>query len=274
MLNSRRMLLTIIILLCAALPLSATEVDLDYEIKVDSEVREQLISNEYSLKEHRVSLAKENIHLKELHEALEEALYANDQRRLQNVFMVLLPKLKQMQEELAEQSSRIEKHRYTLVRVLQSSERKKIRFEEPLQTDKLMEIGSAIYEQMSKEDKLSIGRKAASIFKISKEIEKSSRLHDQLPYSPYGSSKGLREKHEMAVLDRLYLEAKKEEYAQLEAIATGILDSYIDKELSEEEITESNYKGFLNNFESIIDTLIEEETVENPYSEMEADTRQ
>ena len=124
---------------------------------------------------------------------------------------------------------------------------------------------------MSKEDKLSMGSPLSKILKARKELERISKINDKLPTSSYGSARGLRVKHEFAALDRLQLNLMKKQYAQLMEIVIGIMELYTSKELSEEAITEDDYSQFLQSFDYIIDTLIEEEDIENPYLKVETD---
>ena len=264
-------ILFIIAVVFFALSLSAAERDWDYEIEVDPQVRGELISKEQGLKDNRIVISRQTNNIKELRDKLKEAIDADDETQLQNVLSVLIPQLEQMQERLEIQDIKMEQYRVYLFRALENAERKQVHFKKDPLDSELRAISSSIYEQMSKEDKQSMGSPIAKILEARKELERISKINDKLPTSPYGSARGLRVKHELAALDRLRLNLMKKQYAQLKQIAIGIIEIYTGIELSGEAINESDYSQFLQSFDYIINNLIEEEDVENPYIEVEVD---
>ena len=268
MFNFNRIFLIIVISFCS-LQVSATEIDLDVQLEIPTEVRGQLISKEGSLKDHRTFLNKEKSSLGELLGEFEDAVIADDQEKLQNIFRILIPKLKKIQSMLVLYDERVEQYRLYLFRSIQNAEQKKTSLKDPLPAEQSTEIARSIYDQMSAKDQTSLGPRMAKILNARKKLKELNRLSDKIPGSPYGSVHGLSIKHEIASLDRIQLNLEKEHYAQLEGIAMGLIELYIAKELSSEKITENDYNRFLDSLNYLVnDTVrLESDLIENPYQE-------
>ena len=270
MFNFNRIFLIIVISFCS-LQISATEIDLDVQLEIPTAVRGQLISKEGTLKDHRTVLNEEKSSLGELLSEFEDAVIADDQQKLQNIFRILIPKLQQIQKMLILHDERVEQYRLYLFRAIENAEQKKTSLKASPSAEQSTDIARSIYEQMSPKNQTSLGPRMAKILNARKKLKELNEVSDKVPGSPYGSVQGLSIKHEIAALDRIQLNLEKEHYAQLEAIAMGLIELYIAKELSSEKITENDYNRFLDSLNYLIDDTVklESDPAENPYLQAE-----
>ena len=268
--NFNRILLTIAISFCS-LQISAAEIDLDVQVEIPPAVRGQLISEEGTLKDHRIVLNEEKGSIGELLVEFEEAAIADNKEKLQNIFRILLPKLWHIQNMLALYDGRVEQYRWYVFQAMQNAERKKTSLKGSLPNEKSTEIDGAIYEQMSKENQTSLGPRVAKILNARKKLKELNDVSDKIPGSPYGSIQGLSIKHVIAGLDRIQLKLEREHYAQLEAIVIGLIELYTSKELLSEKITENDHNRFLDSLNYLIDDTVklESDPAENPYLQVE-----
>lgn len=245
----------IIIVLLFALPLSAAERDYEYEIKPG--VLKGLFDKEKIIKDNLTIINQQDNYLRGLRDQLEEAFATNDEGRLKNVLIELVKQLEQMQQRVEEQDIRTEQYRVYSYRAWENAERKEIPPQgEALDDSEFLKFRSWINREIPKEEQVSTNPRLAKIQKVKEDLEDLKDMRRKIP----GNATGLREKHVDAAYDRIWLDLIKELYFELGETVIDIIELYARIDFSEGIINEDDYGGYLNTFEKIIDTLIEEKT--------------
>ena len=244
-----------ITILLFALPLSAAERDWEYEIKPST--FKEMVEREKIIKDNRIIINQQDNHLRELHNQLEEAFATNNESRLKRVLIELVKQLEQMQQRVEDQDIRTEQFRVISYRAWKDAERKKIPpKEDALDDSEFHEFRRLISEEISKGEQVSITPRLSNIQKVKEDLKDLRDLRRKIP----GNAKGIREKHVLAALDRIWLSLIKELYFELRETVIDIIEMYARIGFSEGIINEDDYDRYLNTFEEIIDTLIEEKT--------------
>ena len=252
----------------------AAEMDFNADLEIRLTSHQEFLSKESLIQQYWKSINNKQGLVAELFDQLDAAIIFDEQYRVQNLFDELTVQLGQLQKHLSDQDINLEHYRYFIYRLLSNSVRKKPHTAKQQMNSEWQSLARSIFEEMSPEDKVITASRLKAILDARKGLNNLKGNSSKLPRSPYRNVARLIERHDIAFLDRAYIQIKKTYYQQLEEMVYGVIDLYRNKKFEPEKFSHDDYRELQRGVNNILLDFPEGILIENLYSTFENEVAQ
>ena len=253
---------------------STAETDLNVDLEISLALRQEFVSKELAIQQYRKSINDKQSMVAELFNQLDDAIISDDQYKIQSLLNELMIRLEQLQKHLSEQDTNLERYRSFVYRFLSSSTSKESSVVKQPMSNEWQSLARSMFEEMSPQDRAAKASKLKSILSARRELNDLDKIDSNLLRAPYSNVASLIEKHDRALLDRVYIEIEKAHCQRLEDIVYNVIDLYRNKEFKSEEFRHDDYSELQRSINNILIDFPEEMPIENPYSTFEVEVAQ
>ena len=253
---------------------STAETNLNVDLEISLALRQEFVSKELVIQQSRKSINDKQSLVAKLFNQLDAAIISDDQYKIQSLLNELTIQLEQLQKHLSEQDTNLERYRSFVYRLLSSSARKEPSIAKQPMNNEWQSMARLMFEEMSPQDRVVKASKLKSILNARKELNDLDKFDSNRLRAPYSNVASLIEKHDRALLDRIYIEIKKAHCQRLEDIVYNVIGLYRNKEFKSEEFRQDDYDELQRGINNILMDFPEKMPIENPYSTFEAKVAQ
>ena len=258
--------LMVFVMLFCSVQTSTAETKLDMDLDIRPALWEELVTQEANLKRDRKLINNRQDFVARLFHKLDVVAVEDDKHRMQNILNALTLELEQLQDSLSEYDVKLEQYRAFIYRLLSSPPKRQSSVVRTQINTQWQTMSSSIFEEMMAEDKVVISPKIKSILEARKRLNQINKVYSNIPSSPYRNDVSLIDKHDKALLDRVYINTKKEVYSLMLSVVKDTTELYADREYQSDEFHQDSYGDLQNSIDHILIDPSEKIPVENPYS--------
>ena len=248
-------------------PLTLTaEMDFNADLEIELTSHREFLSKESLIQQYWKSINDKQSLVAELFDQLDVAIIFDEQYRVQSLLDELTVQLGQLQKHLSDQDINLERYRYFVYRLLSNSVRKQPHTAKQKMNSEWQLLTRSIFEEMSPQDKATMPSRLKAILDARKGLNNLKGNSSKLPRSPYRNVARLIERHDIAFLDRAYIQIKYTYYEQLEEMVYDVIDLYKNKEFEPEKFSHDDYRELQRGINNILMDFPEGIPIENPFS--------